>query len=173
MRPVLFFITTLLISGSAYSTDANQATLDTILAEIRALNEKVSSLESRLAQYEESGEIAAPVSPAVAAYAAKNPPPKGSKDKWYESLRIELRKADVRASGAWTIPETWDRVALKMKPEEAVAILGEPMLKKFSIRKDTDEIFIYQGDLDGTGNPIKGEIRIRHNKVAKIVVPDF
>jgi hypothetical protein len=100
-------------------------------------------------------------------------PPKGSKDKWFENLRIELRKADVRASGAWTVPEIWDRVALKMSPEEAVAILGEPLLKKFSIRKDTDEIFIYQGDLDGTGNPIKGEVRIRHNKVAKIVPPTF
>ncbi|MBT5168361.1 MAG: hypothetical protein HOI15_01540 [Opitutales bacterium] len=84
-----------------------------------------------------------------------------------------MRKADVRASGAWTVPEIWDRVALKMSPEEAVAILGEPLLKKFSIRKDTDEIFIYQGDLDGTGNPIKGEVRIRHNKVAKIVPPTF
>jgi outer membrane murein-binding lipoprotein Lpp len=172
MRPLFFIIATFLISGYAYSADANQATLDTILAEIRALNEKVSSLESRLAQYEENAEVAAEVSPAAAAYAAKNPPPKGSKDKWYESLRIELRKADVRASGAWTIPETWARVALKMSPEEAVAILGEPMLKKFSLR-NTDEIFIYQGDLDGTGNPIKGEIRIRHNRFAKIVVPNF
>ena len=50
-----------------------------------------------------------------------------------------------------------------MSPEEPVAILGEPLLKKFSIRKDTD----------GTGNPITGEVCIRHNKVAKIVPPTF
>ncbi|MDG2255496.1 MAG: hypothetical protein P8L49_11110 [Opitutaceae bacterium] len=60
-----------------------------------------------------------------------------------------------------------------MSPEEPVAILGEPLLKKFSIRKDTNEIFIYQGDLDGTGNPIKGEVRIRHNKVTKLVPLTF
>ena len=173
MNRALFSIAALLLAANVYSADASQANLDQILAEIRALNEKVSSLEARLAQFENTAETAAALPPAVAAYAATNPPPKGSKDKWYENLRIELHKADARASGAWVKPETWDRIALKMSPDDAVAILGEPSLKKFSIRKDTDEIYIYQGDLDGSGEITKGEVRIYRNKVSKIVAPSF
>lgn len=173
MNRVLIPVLAFLLAGNAYSADASQATLDRILAEIRTLSEKVSSLEARLAKYEDTAETAAALPPAVAAYAAANPPPKGQKDKWYENLRIELRKADARASGAWVKPESWDRLALKMSPDEAIAILGEPTSKKFSIRKDTDEIYIYEGDLEGTGELIKGEVRIYKNKVSKIVAPSF
>ena len=84
-----------------------------------------------------------------------------------------MRKADARASGPWVKPETWSKVALKMSPQEAIAILGEPSFKKFSIRKDTDEIYHYQADFKGTGELTKGEIRIHRNKVSKIVVPNF
>lgn len=173
MNRALIFIATLLLASAAHSADADQATLNQILAEIRTLNEKVAALETRLAKYENAAGTAAALPPAVIAYAAANPPPQGQKDKWYENLRIELRKADARASGAWVKPETWDRLALKMSPDEAVAILGKPTLKKFSIRKDTDEIYIYEGDIDGTGDLIKGEVRIYKNKVSKIVAPSF
>lgn len=167
----LFFI--LLLSGASIAAGADQATLDQILAEIKSLNEKVAALETRLARYEEVAEVSSAIPQAAVAYATSNPPPKGDKNKWYENLRIELHKADVRASGDWINPDAWDRLALKMKPEEVIAILGEPMDKKFSIRKDTDEIFIYEGDLDGLGNTIKGEVRIYKGKVNRIVAPSF
>lgn len=167
----LFFF--LLFSNFSFAADASQDTLNQILAEIKLLNEKVSALEARLAKYEEVSEVSNEIPQAAVAYAAANPPPKGDKNKWYENLRIELRKADVRASGDWVNPDAWDKLALKMKPEEVVAILGEPMDKKFSIRKDTDEIFIYKGDLDGQGNVIKGEVRIYKGKVNRIFAPSF
>lgn len=173
MKRLHAFLFLLVFSNATIAADVNQDTLDHILAEIKSLNEKVSALEARLAQYEEVAEVSNAVPPAAVAYAASNPPPKGNKDKWYENLRIELRKADVRASGDWVNPDAWDKLALKMKPEEVVAILGEPMDKKFSIRKDTDEIFIYEGDLDGQGNTIKGEVRIYKGKVNKILAPSF
>lgn len=162
-----------MLSSASYAANDNQATLDQILAEIKSLNEKVSALEVRLAKYEEVADVSNAIPQAAVAYAAANPPPKGEKDKWYENLRIELRKADVRASGNWVNPDSWDQLALKMKPDEVVAILGEPMDKKFSIRKDTDEIYIYQGDLDGQGNNVKGEVRIYKGKVSKILAPSF
>jgi hypothetical protein len=86
-----------LLTSNAFCADANQVTLDQILAEIRALNEKSLLFKA-----------ASPITRST-----PKSPPKGSKDKCFENLRIELRKADVRASGAWTVPETWDRVALK------------------------------------------------------------
>jgi ABC-type multidrug transport system fused ATPase/permease subunit len=173
MKRALSLLSILLLSSTLFAADVEQATLDQILAEIKSLNEKVSALEARLAKYEEVSEVPNAVPPAAVAYAAANPPPKGDKNKWYENLRIELRKAEVRASGDWVNPDAWDKLALKMKPEEVVAILGEPMDKKFSIRKDTDEIFIYRGDLDGQGNTVKGEVRIYKGKVNKILAPSF
>lgn len=173
MKPALTILVVLLFANSSFAADATQATLDQILAEIKSLNGKVAALEARLAQYEGTASGSQPVPPAAVAYAAANPPPKGEKDKWYENLRIELRKADVRASGDWVNPDAWDRLELKMKPEEVVAILGAPMNTKFSIRKDTDEIYIYEGDLDGQGNVVKGEVRIYKGKVNKIVPPSF
>ncbi len=167
----------LLLGTQIAQAQSDQATLDQILAEIKALNEKVASLEQRVAEMEgEASAVPAAVAavPAqVAAYVASNPPPEKNKEKWYENLRIELRKADARASGEWVKPETWTQVALKMKPEEVIAILGEPSFKKFSIRKDTDEIYHYEADLNGNGALAKGEVRIYRNKVSKIVAPNF
>lgn len=177
MRQVLLLLLLPFLNSAVFSQEAGQATLDQILAEVRALKEKVASLEDKMSAYENSAPApVAPTSdipPAAIAYAAANPPPKGDKNKWFENLRVELRKADVRASGNWVKPEAWDQVALKMKPEEVVAILGEPMDKKFSIRKDTDEIFIYKGDIDGDGVESRGEVRIYKGKVRRITPPNF
>ena len=173
MKRAVSLLSILMLSSTSFAADFAQATLDQVLAEIKSLNEKVSALEARLAKYEEVSEVPNAVPQAADAYAASNPPPEGDKNKWYENLRIELRKAEVRANGDWVNPDAWDKLALKMKPEEVVAILGEPMDKKFSIRKDTDEILIYRGDLDGQGNTVKGEVRIYKGKVNKVLAPGF
>ncbi|GEM_PF-6664062 len=44
MKLVSFIIAAFLLTSNAFCADANQATLDQILAEIRTLNEKVASL---------------------------------------------------------------------------------------------------------------------------------
>ena len=173
MKRAVSLLSILMLSSTSFAADSEQATLDQVLAEIKSLSEKVSALEARLAKYEEVSEVPNAVPQAAVAYAASNPPPKGDKNKWYENLRIELRKAEVRARGDWVNPDAWDKLALKMKPEEVVAILGEPMDKKFSVRKDTDEVLIYRGDLDGQGNTVKGEVRIYKGKVNKILAPGF
>jgi outer membrane murein-binding lipoprotein Lpp len=175
MRASHTFIVYLCLATLPLQGQTDQATLDRILSEVRALNEKVASLEKRIAEMEGNAPApqAASVPAEVAAFVAANPPPKENKEKWYENLRIELRKADARASGEWVKPEAWSKIALKMKPEEVIAILGEPSFKKFSIRKDTDEIFHYEADLKGTGKLTKGEVRIYRNRVSKIVAPQF
>ena len=54
-----------------------------------------------------------------------------------------------------------------------IAILGEPSARKFSIRKDTDEILIYESDLHGTGKLVRGEVRIYKGKVRRFSAPNF
>lgn len=173
MRSCLILIAFFSLAALPLQAQAEQATLNRILEEVRALNEKVASLEKRISEMEGKATQTATVPAEVAAFVAANPPPKENKDKWYENLRIELRRADARASGEWVKPDAWSKIALKMKPEEVIAILGEPSFKKFSIRKDTDEIYHYEADLEGTGELTKGEVRIYRNKVSKIVAPKF
>lgn len=142
--------------------------LDAILSELRALRAQVSELEARVAQIE-----GAPAVQAVAAPAADDSKAAPEKDRWYDKMRIELRKAEARASGPWTEPAAWDRVVPGMKESEVRALLGEPTQEKFSVRKDTDLILIYQGDLDGNGQLVEGEVRIRHGKVTRFEKPEF
>lgn len=141
--------------------------LDQVLEELAALRQQVDSLEQRLASIEEQG--LAPAGAPVAPPQAEDDENKG----WFDSMRVELKKAEVRASGPWTAAATWNELEKGMKEEEVIELLGEPTARKFSVRKDTDEIFHYRGDLDGTGELIEGEVRIYKGKVRRFVVPDF
>lgn len=176
MRATVIFLFTMgLITPRLFSQSNDQATLDLILAEVRALNDKVEELEKRVAAFESASEETPAIARAAIDYAAANPPPteEKSRNKWYENLRVELKKADVRASGDWVKPESWDQIKTGMDPEDVIAVLGEPSARKFSIRKDTDEIMIYEGDLHGTGKLVKGEVRIYKGKVRRFSAPKF
>lgn len=156
-----------LILALATSARADEK-LDQILAELKSLREQVADLEARLEAVEtQSDEIVATQSGAPEAVKPRE------RKTWFDTMRVELKKAEVRASGAWTTPSTWDAIETGLDEDEVIAILGEPTQRKFSVRRDTDEIFIYQGDLEGTGDPIEGEIRIYKGKVRRFIVPDF
>lgn len=140
--------------------------LEQVLSELKALRQQVASLETRIEALE-----GAPASPSLEAESAGLQP--RERKNWFDNMRVELKKAEVRASGAWTTPSTWDQVQDGMSTDEVIALLGEPTLRKFSVRRDTDEILHYQGDLEGSGEPIEGEIRIYKDKVRRFTTPDF
>ena len=157
---------TLIFNASAGANSDEK--LDLILAELKSLREQVSNLETRLEAVEtQPEEILAKQT--VAPEADK---PRERKN-WFDTMRVELKKAEVRASGPWTTPSTWDRIQNGLKEDEVIAILGEPTQRRFSVRRDTDEILIYRGDLEGTGVPLEGEIRIYKGKVRRFTAPDF
>lgn len=156
-----FSLLLLVLSPAALFADDK---LDQVLAELAALRQQVDSLEQRL----EAIEAQPPAAAAPAASAER-----GDRKNFFDAMRVELKKADVRASGEWTKPETWESLKKGMEEEEVIALLGEPIDRKFSVRLDTDEILYYRGDLDGTGELIEGEVRIYKGKVRRFVVPDF
>ena len=141
---------------------ASEEKLDLILEELQALKKQVVALEERIAEME-----SIPDSVAMPTEQPKE------KKRWIENMRVELKKADARARGPWTDPAIWQSVKVGMEEEEVLALLGEPTRRKFSIRKDTDEILIYEGDLEGTGELIEGEVRIYKGEVRRFVEPDF
>lgn len=154
----------LIIPLSALTMKAEEP-MDKVLAEIQALRQQVTALETRLEKLENSEQPAAAV--------ADNTVQPKEKKGWFDNMRVELKKAEVRASGAWTTPSSWDAVENGLTEDEVIAALGEPTSRKFSVRKDTDEIFLYQGDLEGTGELVEGEIRIYKGKVRRFNTPDF
>lgn len=143
--------------------------IDLVLNELQALREEVASLETRVTRLEaEKVAAAATLQPSDADEIQPR-----QKKTLFDKMRIELKKAEVRASGAWTTPASWERIESGLSVDEVVAALGEPTARKFSVRRDTDEILYYRGDLEGTGEPIEGEIRIYKGKVRRFTLPDF
>ena len=157
-------LVTLVGSSHQVSAQAENDPLAPIYEQLRQLTEKVAALELRLAQIES---IAPQFIPANQTTDEKG------KAKWINQLRTDLRKADAKAIGPWTEAANWQKISLKMSEDEALEILGKPTRSKFSIRKDTDMIHIYEGDLDGTGNLFEGEVRVYKGKVSDILVPNF
>ncbi len=137
-----------------------------ILSELQALREEVATLEARVASLEAENA-------AIAAAPDQGQVQPRQRKTWFDNMRIELKKAEVRASGAWTNPEAWTAIQNGLTVDEVIAALGEPTTRKFSVRRDTDEILYYQGDLEGTGEPVEGEIRIYKGKVRRFNLPDF
>ncbi len=164
LRPLLAVLLLALPLVSATADDR----IDALLAEVRSLRSQVQQLETRVASLESDAPAPAPSQAAPAATAE----PKERKG-WFDNMRIELKKAEARASGPWTEPAVWTQIQEGMTADQAIAILGEPTSRKFSLRKDTDEILIYQGDLAGDGDEVRGELRIYKNKVRRLEPPDF
>lgn len=157
---LLALFASLAVSASA-QTDQQ---LDQVLAELKSLRQEVSELSARVEELEGKKLQPAETAPEVQPRERKS---------WFDNMRVELKKAEVRASGAWTTPSVWDGIETGLTEEEVLDILGEPTMRKFSVRKDTDEILFYQGDLEGSGEMISGEIRIYKGKVRRFNSPDF
>lgn len=166
MTRILSVLTLAILAGSPHQAfaQAENDPLAPIYEQLRLLTEKVDTLEQRLARIE--------ATPTSITRADQSMDEKG-KTRWINQLRTDLRKADAIAKGPWTEAPNWQKISLKMKEDEALEILGEPTRSKFSIRKDTDMIHIYEGDLDGTGKLYQGEVRIYKGKVSDILVPNF
>ena len=161
-------LATLILLAPFASLSADEQ-LDKALAEIEALRQQVQSLEQRVAALEATDN--APPAP----HLLDAPPPSEIKERknWFDNMRVELKKAEARDSGPWTSPAVWNSVKVGMKEEDVIELLGEPTHRKFSLRKDTDVIFIYESDLTGDGEPVRGEVRIYKGEVRRFETPDF
>ena len=164
-HPRLLCLLALASTSASFGADPK---IDQALDELRALRAQVSVLETRIEALE-----AEQASPADAMESSSEDVQPRQSKTLFDRMRVELQKAEVRASGPWTTPSTWDAVETGLSVEEVVELLGEPTARKFSVRRDTDEILHYRGDLEGTGEPIEGEIRIYKGKVRRFTAPDF
>ena len=156
-----------ILSLAPLSFAQEEASLDDILEELRALRAQVSSLEERIVSLE-SKKATETIS-----ITALEEQESEEKRRWIDRIRRELKRADVQATGGWTKPENWNRISVGQKADEAIEILGEPAKRKFSLKKRTDEIFIYEGDLSGNGTLIEGTLRIYKGKITDVEAPQF
>ncbi len=166
MKTYLKCVLTALLFPIQASLGQSEVTLENVLEELQALRAQVSALEARIESLESSG-IAAAIT------ASESKIDSEERRNWFEKMRLELKKADAKAIGGWTKPENWTRISVGQKLEEVVEILGKPTKRKFSVKKKTDEILIYEGDLSGNGALIEGTIRIYKGKVNDIEAPRF
>lgn len=162
--PHALCLASLFLSSQALQADEK---IEQILSELQALRQQVTTLEERVKTLETENAAA------VAALESNSDVQPRQRKNLFDNMRLELKKAEVRASGAWVNPSSWNAIKNGLKVDEVIAALGEPTARKFSVRRDTDEILYYRGDLEGTGEPIEGEIRIYKGKVRRFTLPDF
>lgn len=167
MKRIAIYLGACALFSSACFAQTDSATLDTraLTALVKALEEKVESLEARIRALE-SDSVTVHVGNSEEEVLL-------TKSEWAEKVGAEVRKLSRKVEGAWTAPSKWSLIQEKMKLDDVLEILGKPSKRKFSVRKDTDEVFTYQGDLTGEGDEVRGEVRIYKGKVARFVVPDF
>lgn len=159
-----FFVVPLALLALLNTARAADDRIDELIAEVRALKEQVALLEDRIQALEGQRGLAE---------SSETEGKRNDSRSWFDSMRVELKKAEVRASGSWTEPQSWTKISKGMKKEEVIDVLGEPTTIKFSVRKDTDEILVYEGDLTGEGQPARGEVRIYKGEVRRFEVPDL
>jgi len=164
MTRTLFIFALALAAITTGSSQTDEAPIAAILEELKSLRSKVDSLEKRLETLESPSTQQADVG------ATMN---EKEKTTWINRLRTDLRKAEFKAIGGWTEATNWEKISDRMSEKAVLEILGDPTRSKLSIRKDTDMIHIYEGDIDGSGKLIKGEVRVRKGKVSEIQRPEF
>ncbi|MCH6256214.1 hypothetical protein MLD52_06615 [Puniceicoccaceae bacterium K14] len=136
-----------------------------LISLVKELEAKVAQLEERVSVLESGNEDATA--------ATKSNAPVMTAEEWEEKVQAEVKKITRQVEADWTVASKWELIEVKMAEEEVLEILGKPTRRKFSVRKDTDERFIYEGDLTGEGALVEGEIRIYKGKVTRIDTPEF
>tara|TARA_B110000037_G_scaffold187772_1_gene218596 strand:- start:307 stop:843 length:537 start_codon:yes stop_codon:yes gene_type:complete len=154
-----------------------QATLEEVLAEVKALKGEVEKLEDRISTLEGAAPVAAQNTAVEQSLAPSEPtvkagPPKQDKH-WYQKFGISLEHSDKEAKGKWTIAENWEKLEEGMKEDEVFAILGEPTRTLETIKKRVDVIHIYRGLIHQQTLKVQGKVKIYRGKVVSIEMPEL
>ncbi len=160
--------TLIIVCLFAVFADAETATNEAILAELRKLNANLEHLEQRLDDIDQRVDAVESVSAATIASAQTAGPPNPSLiDRMVEA--VQAREESIRYP--WMDTEIWSKVKKGMSEEEVVDILGEPTLEDPSLYKRIDKVHTYRGRRPMTGELVFGKVKFYRNKVVSIETP--
>lgn len=170
---IFIFVSTSLTAEDSVSNAELGRKLDLILSKVNELEERVANLENANSEVKKEIEgIQQFTKDAKTATKAISLPQNSAENKSFmDKLRIQLKIDEVKASGAWTKPETWSGVRRNLTEFKIRKLLGNPTKIKNSLNPRIDRVYHYEGDLDADGTTEKGEVRFYRDRVVSFTSP--
>tara|TARA_B100000035_G_scaffold191161_1_gene163204 strand:- start:465 stop:998 length:534 start_codon:yes stop_codon:yes gene_type:complete len=170
---ILFFISTILNAQDNVSNAELSKKLDLILGKLGGLEKRVTKLETDNVEVkEEVKEVAK--SAEEAKTASQNlviPQNEEEKKSFLNKLRIDLKSEEVKATGPWSEPETWNAMKKNLTQHKVRNLLGNPNDIKISLNPRIDRVFIYSGDVNADGLEETAEINFFRDRVISFSSP--
>ena len=170
---ILFFISTILNAQDNVSNAELSKKLDLILGKLGGLEERVTKLETD--NVEVKKEVMKVAKSAKEAKSATEnftiPQTEEEKKSFLNKLRIDLKSEEVKATGPWSKPETWNAMKKNLTQHKVRNLLGNPNDIKISLNPRIDRIFIYSGDVNADGLEETAEINFFRDRVISFSSP--
>ena len=170
---VFFFISTILNAQDNVSNADLSKKLDLILGKLGGLEERVTKLESD--NVEVKKEVKEVAKSAIEAKTATEnlsiPKDEEEKKSFLNKLRIDLKSEEVKATGPWSNPETWNAMKKNLTQHKVKNLLGNPDDIKISLNPRIDRIYIYSGDINADGLVETAEINFFRDRVISYSSP--
>ena len=147
--------------------------LDLILGKLGGLEERVTKLETDNVEVKkEVKEVAKSAKEAKTATENLSiPKDEEEKKSFLNKLRIDLKSEEVKATGPWSKPETWNAMKKNLTQHKVKNLLGNPNDIKISLNPRIDRIYIYSGDINADGLEETAEINFFRDRVISYSSP--
>ena len=149
--------------------------LDLILLKVDSLEKRVDAIEGK--ETKPTSPTPQPAPPVQ----AKQPKPVASpkavpqdpdeKKSFFRKIKKELKIDEAQAAGPWTNPESWRQIRKNISSFQVRSTLGNPTQIKNSLNPRIEQIYRYEGDLDGDGVEDKGVVNFHRDRVVSFEPP--
>jgi hypothetical protein len=150
--------------------------LDLILLKVDSLETRVDAIEGQKSKPATSPapQPTPSVQPKQAPpVAAPKPIPQNPEEKksFFQKIKKELKIEQAQAAGPWTKPESWKQVRKNINSFQVRRALGNPNKIKHSLNPRIQQVYRYEGDLDGDGVEEKGIVNFHRDRVVSFESP--
>jgi hypothetical protein len=172
---VIFSIANALPAQKAVSNADLSRKLDLILLKVDSLEQRVNAVEGK--ETKPTVLTPQPVPPVQAKQhkpvASTKAVPQNPQEKksFFQKIKKELKIDEAQAAGPWTNPESWRQIRKNISSFKVRSTLGNPTKIKHSLNPRIEQVYRYEGDLDGDGVEETGEVNFHRDRVVSFESP--
>ena len=172
---ILFSIANALLGQDAVSNADLSRKLDLILLKVDSLETRVNAIEGKQTKPTTPAPQPAPVAQAkqptqvpVLKPTTQTPQEKKS---FFQKIKKELKIEQAQAAGPWTNPDSWKKIRRNVSSFQVRQALGNPNKIKHSLNPRIEQVYRYEGDLDGDDVEEKGVVNFHRDRVVSFESP--
>ena len=173
------FVTSSLFAQESVSNAELSRKLDLILGKVGGLEQRVGKLESEnKAVKKEVTQVAKSAEEAKSAAEKKSATPSLSvpednkaKASFFQNLKNQIYSQEAKDSGPWAKEESWKQIQKNITRAQVRRIMGNPHRVKLNNNPRIDQVYLYEGDLNGDGVEETGEINFFMDRIVSFKSP--